>query len=121
MAITTITTGEQAVSSTGAVTGTLDTSSRTGDFTVKVRVRDLTVGSKLMLGIEDTAGATPFSDAQAIAVFHFVGTGSELDTEKELRSYDVPSMLYGATNNKLRVNVYRISASTTAQVEAWVE
>ena len=121
MAITLITTGEQNVAAVGAVTGTLDTSTRTGDYTVKVRVRDLTAGAKLMLGIEDTAAATPFTDAQAIAVCHFTGTGSELDTEKEFRLYDIPFTLYGATNNKLRVNVYRITGGATAQVEAWIE
>ena len=121
MAISNITTGEQTVTATGAVTGTLDTSTRTGDYTIKVRVRDLTAGSKLMLGIEDTANVTPFSDAQAIAIFHFNGTGSEADQDKEVRSYDVSSTLIGGTNNKLRVNVYRISASTTCFIDAWVE
>ena len=122
MAITTITTGgEQLVTAIGPIAGTLDMSTRTGDYTVKVRVRDLTVGGKLMLGIEDTASATPFTDAQAVVVDHFTGTGSELDTAKESRAYDIPFALYGAVNNKLRVNVYRLSAGATAQVEAWVE
>ncbi len=121
MAIKAITTGEQTVTATGAVTGTLDTSTITGDYTVKVRVRDLTTSKKIMIAVEDTAGATPFSDALAVQVFHFGGATGEEDTDKEARSYDIPSTLMGGTNNKLRVNVYRIDSGATCFVEAWVE
>jgi hypothetical protein len=121
MAIKPITTGEQTVTATGAVTGTLDTSTITGDYTVKVRVRDLTTGKKVMLAVEDTAGATPFTDAQAVAVCHFGGATGEEDTDKEFRQYDIPSTLTGGTNNKLRINVYRIDSAATCFIEAWVE
>jgi hypothetical protein len=122
-----ITTSEQVVTATGAVTGTLDTSAITGNFNLRIRVRDLTAGHKIMLSIEDTANASAFSDALPIAVFHFEGTGTgggaagENAMDQERQWYDVKAALLGAANNKLRVNCLRIDASSTCFVDCWME
>jgi hypothetical protein len=120
--ITNITTGEQSVTATGAVTGTLDTSALTGDYTVKLRVRGLLAGKKAIVAIEDTANATPYSDKVQVAVKHFVG-GDEVasGTAAEWRSYDISSTRFGATNTGLRVNVLSITGSPTFSVFAWLE
>jgi hypothetical protein len=124
-----ISTGEVAVSAIGAVTGTLDTSTITGNFSIRCRVRDLTAGKKIMIALEDTASATPFTDAIQVAVFHFEGTltaganaaAAENSLDQGREWYDIPVMLKGAANNKLRVNVLRIDAAATCFVEAWMD
>lgn len=119
--IKSITTGEQTVSATGAVTGSLDTSAITGDFTICVRVRGLSGSQSARVAIEDTANSTPFSDVSTVCEFDVKGAESvEGDTFK-VRSYDIPSIRIGAANTKLRANVTAISAGASAEVEAWLE
>lgn len=117
-----ITTGEQSVSATGAVTGTLDTSALTGDFTIKLRVRGLLAAQTAKIVIEDTANASAFSEAQPVAIAYVSG-GSEVASGNsfEWRKYDVPLARVGAANNKLRVNVQQLSGAGTFQVIAWQE
>lgn len=121
MAISAITTGEQTVSATGAITGSLDTSAITGDFTICVRVRGLSGSQNARIAIEDTANSTPFSDVTTVCEFDVKGAEAvEGDTFK-VRSYDVPSIRIGGANNKLRANCTAISGSTSAEVDAWLE
>lgn len=125
MTINAITTGEQAVNSTGAVTGVLNTSTLATDFTLKVRVRGLATGDTMSLAFEDTANSSEFSDAIAVALINITGGGTADPQAYEgnvysFRSYEVPTMRYGATHNELRVNCYAISGGT-AQVLAWME
>jgi hypothetical protein len=116
-----ITTGVQAVSAVGAVTGTIDVSALTGDFTVRGTITGLGTGQKAMIAIEDTAGSTPFSDALAVAVFHVEGALDPAGTSFSKRLYEIPLTLHGATNNKLRVNVYRITGGATFSIHAWLD
>ncbi len=120
--ISNITTGEQSVSATGAVTGSLDTSALSGAYTIKVRVRGLATGKKILIAVEDTANATPFSDKVQVAVAHFVGVIPTDGNYREWTSYDIPSTRFGATNTALRLNVLAIDGSAgTVNVQGWLE
>lgn len=121
---TDITTGEQTVTATGAITGSLDTSALTGGYTVKLRVRGLASGKKIMIALEDTANSSAFSDAIPVAVFHFSGTGlspAQPDDNRDRASYDIPSTLFGAANNKLRFNTLRVDSAVSCSVYGWLE
>lgn len=120
MTLTNITTGVQSVTGTGAVTGSLDTSALTGDYTVKVRV-DALPGETAIVAVEDTAHATPFSEAIPVAVFHVKGTVAAEGNVYSFPKYLIPGTRFGATNNKLRVNVLSKTASGTMKVYGWLE
>lgn len=120
---TNITTGEQAVTAAGAVTGSLDTSASTFTFnTIKVSVRGLSATKRAVFAIEDTANASAFSDAVQVAVFHFVGGGTVDGDARERASYDIPLTRYAVTNSKLRLNCLAIDGTPgTVLAQAWVE
>ncbi len=119
--INAITTGEQAVTTSGAVTGTLDTSGITGDFTLKLRVRGLATGDTINLSFQDTANSSEFSDAIDVATVNIVGQGTAAEgVAYNFRKYQVPTMRTGATHNQVRVNCLSISGGT-AEVLAWLE
>jgi hypothetical protein len=121
MTISNITTGEQSVTSTGAITGTLSTASLATDFTLKVRVRGLAAGDNILIAIEDTASASAFSDKTQIATINIVGgSNTNEGVVHNFRSYEVPTMRYGSTNDALRLNCLAISAGT-ATVYGWLE
>ena len=120
--ISNITTGEQTVSATGAITGTLDTSGLSGDYTVKLRVSGLSAGKKIMIALEDTANASAFSDALQCAVFHVVGGATADGNYNERKNYDIPMTRFGAANTKLRFNTLAIDSSPgTVLVYGWLE
>ncbi len=123
MAIPTeITTGEQSVSAVGAVTGVLSTSALSGDFTIKVRVRGMTAGQGILLSVQDTANATPFSDANAVAVAHVPGGAPVEGVTFEWRTKDIPFTRFGAANTALRVFCQLLyGTSPTAEVLGWIE
>lgn len=116
-----ISTGEQTVSSTGAITGTLDTSALTGDFTIYARVRGLTGSQTIRIDIEDTANSTPFSDATQVYTFEFVGAPTPDGETKSVRAYHLKSARVGGANNKLRANTQFITNGASALVEVWVD
>lgn len=105
-----ITTGAQSVSSTGPVTGTLDTSALTTAPGVRLIVNSLT-GTSARIAIEDTANSSAFSDAQQAAIFDITGP---ITTEIEMHrsAYEMPSLRFGAANCKLRVNVLALNGSS---------
>lgn len=117
-----ITTGKQTVSSAGAVTGTLDTSAMSGDFTIKVRVPKLAAGKKVIIALEDTAHATPFSDAIQQAIWQAAGPiVPEAEKVFSIKSHDLPKVRFGATNTKLRFNVTAADASPAMEIHGWLE
>jgi len=122
-----ITTGEQAVAAAGAVTGTLDTSAfvitaNAGFRTLKCVVRGLAPGKRALFVIEDTANATPFSDALQVAAMHFVGSQPTEGVAKEYQVYDIPMIRTGVANSKLRLNCLAIDATPgTVLAHAWLE
>ncbi len=117
-----ITTGERSVTTTGALTGSLDTSALSGDYTVKIRVRGLTAGTQnLQIALEDTASATPFNDATQPWVASVAGATPTEGVTLSVRSYQIPAARYGAANTAFRVNCQAINGSPTALVEAWAE
>lgn len=119
--ITNITTGEQSVTTTGAVTGSLSTSALSGNYTVKVRVRGLTSTQGILIVVEDTANATPFTDAHQVAAAHVVGVAEVEGATYEWQTKDMPLTRFGAANTALRVNAQVVSGSPTALVYAWLE
>lgn len=118
---TDITTGVQAVSATGAVTGSLDTSALVGDYTVFIEVLGLTAGKTAIVAIEDTANVTPFSDAIQVWVEHFVGgLASANDVGVSRRKYQMPGTRFGVANSKLRANALSITATPGLSIHVWL-
>ncbi len=117
-----ITTGAQSPTTAGAITGVLDTSGLTGDFTIKLRVTALGAGKKATIALEDTANATAFSDALQQWVQQVKGPYSA-NTEKvfSIRAYELPNMRFGAANTKLRFNLTAVDASPGLTVQGWLE
>jgi len=118
-AIANITTGEQTKTTTGAITGSLDTSAKSGDYTVKARFK-LDSGQKAVVALEDTANVTPFSDAVQVAIFHVVGGQPADGSYHERKNYDIPGTRFGVTNSALRLNVLSISGGTLTAF-GWLE
>lgn len=114
MAFNAITTGEQSVTTTGAITGTLDTSAYTKDFwSAKLRITSFPAGQTATIVLEDTANVTPFSDAKTVAVAHITGPATaEAPIDFVWKKFDIPNARFGATNTKLRYNVTQISGGT---------
>ena len=124
--ITDITTGEQTVATAGAVTGTPDTSGFTpvngGFHSIKLLVRGLSNGKRALFAIEDTANASPFSDATQIAVANIMGGMPTEGIAKEWSLADLPMIRTGAANNKLRLNCLAIDGTPgTVKVHCWLE
>lgn len=123
MAFNAITTGEQSVTATGAVTGTLDTSGMAAkDFwAIKLRATSFASGQTATVVVEDTANSTAFSDAKVVAVAHITGPASgEAPKDFVWKKSDVPNTRFGATNTKLRFNVTQISGGTL-KLNGWLE
>lgn len=117
-----ITTGVQSVSATGAVTGTLDTSGLTGDYSVFIGISGLTAGKTVIVSLEDTANASAFSDAIAQWVEQFSGAYTSVtDTERSRKSYQIPGCRFGVANAKLRINVLSITATPGLKIHAWIQ
>ncbi len=117
-----ITTGDQTVTATGAVTGVLDTATFTGDYTVKVRIFGLEDGKSAVIALQDTASGTPFNDAIDVAVFHVKGkVTAEADIVLNKKSYEIPGTRYGVTNSKLRFNVRSLTSDSNLKIRGWLE
>jgi len=116
-----ITTGKQTVSATGPVTGTLNTSAMSGNFRVKVLIAGLGEGLRMMLSLEDTNNATPFSDARTIAHWDTYGGMPADGLTLSIRSNQMPSAKFGAANTALRLNCTALDSGASAQVTAWLE
>ena len=111
-----ITTGEVAVTTTGAISGTLVTSGLTaGVGSMKIRINGLLQGQTCRIVVEDTANATPFSDA--LQVWEVESTFSHSTVEL----IDLPDMRFGVANSALRLNCQAITAGATAKVTGWIE
>jgi hypothetical protein len=119
--ISAITTGEQSVTTTGAITGSLDTSALSGAFTVKLRVRGLTSAQNIQIALEDTANASAFSDALQPWSVTTAGVAVVEGATHSVRSYEIPACRFGATNTKLRFNAQVVTGSPTALVQGWLE
>jgi hypothetical protein len=108
-----ITTGAQTVTTTGAVTGTMDTSALTVRPVIRLIIAALTAGATARIAIEDTANSSEFSDAQTAAVFDVTGPiGDPAEVELSITPDLTPSMRIGATHNQLRANVTQLTGSS---------
>jgi hypothetical protein len=116
-----ITTGEQAVTATGAVPGTLSTTTTLNTGMIKVRVRGLTPGQSLRIAVEDTNNATPFSDALQVFTVDTAAGQNPDGNEFSVAINTLPDIRIGSANTKLRLNVQAITATTNAQIFGWVE
>jgi hypothetical protein len=120
MTITNITTGEQSVTSTGAITGVLSTATLATDFTLKIRVRGLAAGDSILIAFEDTASSSAFSDKTQIATVNIVGgQNANEGVVYNFRSYEVPTMRYGSTNDAIRVNCLAITGALPLCTLGW--
>lgn len=119
--ISAITTGEQSVSSTGAITGSLATAALSGAYTVKIRVRGLTSAQNIQIVLEDTADATPYGDVTQPFSFTFAGVAEPEGATASVRSYQIPAARFGVTNSAFRVNAQLLTGSPTVLVSAWLE
>jgi hypothetical protein len=121
LAFNAITTGEQSVTTTGAVTGVLDTSAYTRDLaTAKLRVTSFGAGQTAIVALQDTANSTAFSDAIPVAVFHVRGNGGTEPTDFFVKLSEIPNTRIGVANAKLRFNVLSISGGTL-KLNGWLE
>lgn len=122
MAFNPITTGEQTLSSAGAFTGSLDTSTYTGDmWSAKLKVTGLNAGATAIIALQDTANVTAFSDAVTVATVHVVGPATaENPRELAFRRSDIPATRIGVANSKLRYNLVSVSAGSV-KVQGWLE
>jgi hypothetical protein len=111
MARTNITTGEQTVTATGAITGTLDTSGLSGNYYIALRVRGL-VGGSIQIVLEDTTNATPFATLSQPWSYTFTTSSSIDGVEAGVNSYLIPLASFGVANSKFRFNTQKITAST---------
>ena len=121
-----VTTGEQSVGATGAITGTLTTTGLPLSGILKCRIRGLAPGQSVRVDIEDTASVTPFSDAKHVCTFDTnqgeqVPALPEIEASYEMELFNLPDLRFGAVNNQLRGNCTAISASTTALIYIWLE
>jgi hypothetical protein len=118
--ITDITTGLQTVSAAGAVTGTLDISGMSGDFTVKVRVAALGAGKTAVIALEDTVNAFTAAVQQAV-----VQVRGEIKPEAEkvfsFHKRDLPNFRLGTASAACRLNVLSCTATPGLKVHAWLE
>jgi hypothetical protein len=120
--VTDITTGEQAVTAAGAVTGSLDTSGLTAFKTIKLTVRGLAAGKRALFAVEDTANATPYSDKVQVAVAHFQGSMPAEGVSKEWQTYDIPLTRFGVANSALRLYCLAIDGTPgTVKAHCWLE
>jgi hypothetical protein len=116
-----ITTGIQSPTTTGAVTGSLDTSALTGDFEICLDVLAIAAGKHARVAIEDTASATAFSDATTVQVWDFYGaTAPPAQVSQSVRSYLVTATRFGVANAKLRANVQLLDSGANLQLHAWL-
>jgi hypothetical protein len=117
---TAITTGVQTVSSAGAVTGTLDVSGLSGDFTLKVEVTELSAAKTAVIALEDTVNN--FSAAVAQAVCQVKGPiVASAPKVFSWRSYDLPAFRIGVTSAVVRANVLLCTATPGLKMRAWIE
>jgi hypothetical protein len=115
-----ITTGLQSVSSTGAVTGSLDISGMSGDFNVKVQIQALSAGKTVVIGIEDSVNA--FTATVPQAVIQATGSlTSNYDRTYTFRKNQIPALRIGTGSAVVRLNVYSTTATPGLQVHAWIE
>jgi hypothetical protein len=126
MAIGNITTGQQTVTGTGAVTATtgLDISGITGDCTVHYRVQGLSAVSgtpKATIAVEDSVNA--FTAAVTVGTKQIQGpVASNAEVAGSFRKYELPNCRFGTASAVLRVNVTVLAGTTPSlTLDAWLE
>lgn len=126
MTIGNISTGQQAVTTTGAVTptGGLDISGISGDYTIHVRVQNLSSASgtpQADIVLEDSVNA--FTAIVQVAAVNVQGTiDSKTEQHYSFRKYQLPTLRAGTASAVLRVNVQKLNGTTPAlTLDAWIE
>jgi hypothetical protein len=118
--ITDITTGVQTVTAAGAVTGTLDISGLSGDFTVKIRVTELSAEKTAVIALEDSVNA--FTAAVQQAVVQVRGAVKpEAEKVFSFKKADLPAFRLGTASGVCRINVLSVTATPGLKVHAWLE
>lgn len=116
-----ITTGAQTLSAPAAFPGVLDTSTipADADLTIHTTVDGLAAGESALIVIEDTANATPFSDAHQIVAQHVAGPiQHQAPIALSWRRYELAAIRTGAANCALRARLVSISAGASVTFHA---
>jgi len=126
MTIGSITTGAQTVTATGAVTSTsgLDISGITGDYTIHVRIQNLSTASatpKLTLQLEDSVNA--FTAVLPVVVKEVTGPiATNAEQHFSWRKYETPNLRAGTGSAVLRANVMALGGTTPSlTLDSWLE
>jgi hypothetical protein len=114
------TNGEQTVTATGPISGTLDTSALNSNLRIRAFIRGLGANQSIRIAIEDTASATPFSDAAIVTEFDIKGALPPEGTYLNRSYYELPDVRVGSANTKLRGNCTAITGGASVQVKLWV-
>jgi hypothetical protein len=126
MTIGSVTTGQQTVTATGAVTPTtgLDISGITGDYTLHVRVQKMTVASgtpSAKISIEDSVNG--FTASVPCAVIDVRGPIDQIAEQHfSFRKYQLPNLRAGTASAVARANVVSLTGTTPSlQLDSWIE
>ena len=118
--LTDITTGVQTITSAGAVTGSLDISGLSGDFTVKVRVTALTAAKTAVIALEDTVDAYTGKIQNAVVQVK----GPIVPEAEKVFSFpgrELPALRLGTTSAACRINVLSVTGTPGLKLHAWIE
>lgn len=120
MAVADITTGLQTDTSTGAITGSLDISGVTGDFTVKLRIAALTAAKSVTIALQDTVDAYSASRTQWVKQFTgLIAEGADLVVSISKR--ELPHFRAGTASAECRFNILVIDGSASVDTHGWLE
>lgn len=126
MANLSLTTGAQAVTTTGAVTPTagLDISGIAGDYTVHLRVQQLSAASgtcNMVIQLEDSVNAFTASVPKIVQEVAAVVDG-KTEIHFSWKKYQLPALRAGVTSAVARWNITALNGTTpTATVDSWIE
>jgi hypothetical protein len=115
-----ITSGDAAVSATGAIGSGVATATMTSaPGRIVIRATGFN-GQSARIAVEDTNNVSAFSDAASVFVADIKGTSSPDGITISRQLYELPDLRFGSTNTKLRVNVTALSGGS-GTVYAFVE
>lgn len=113
-------TGTGAYTSGGQVTEAVDISGLTGDFTLTADVDLLTLGSKVLLAVQDSADGF-VNDIKTLAVVNLTGAVAlAAPLSYTWRGYDLPSIRLGLANGRIRMFVQSIDSSSSVTTSLFV-
>lgn len=114
-------TGTGAYTSGGVVTQALNVAAVTGDFTLDMRLENLTASKNVLVSIQESQDGF-VADIRTLAVFSYSGpppTGGTIS--QSVRKYQLPINRFGTANTTMRLYVQAIDGSATANLTCFLE